>query len=265
VTEWDAAAYARQSSLQAAMAEEELAALDLVGDERVLDLGCGDGRISAAIARRVPRGSVVGVDPSSHMIEFARTRFPAEKSPNLSFEVGDARALAFRAEFDLVVSFNALHWVLRADQALRSIRAALRPAGRAILRFVSGGGRTSLEDVIEMVRAEPRWAPAFAGFVRPYVHPLPEEYARLCVAAGLRVVHEEVRDERWDFGSREAFVAFCRATFVEWTQHLPEGEHDAFIAEVLDRYRAVAVPAPGDENAFRFLQMEVVLAPAEGS
>ena len=265
MTEWDAASYARQSSLQAAMADEELAALDLEGGERVLDVGCGDGKITAAIAGRVPRGSVVGVDPSQHMIDFARSRFGAAEAPNLCFEVGDARSLPFRAEFDLVVSFNALHWVPQQGLALRSIRAALRPTGRARLRFVPGGGRKSLEDVIEDVRAAPRWAGAFSGFRRPYVHCTPEEYARLSAQAGLRLEHEEVRDERWDFHTREAFVAFCRATFVEWTQHLPAIAHDAFIAEVLDRYREVAVEAPGDENAFRFLQMEVVLAPAEGS
>ena len=62
MTEWDAAGYDRQSRLQEAMAEEVLALLDLEGSERVLDIGCGDGRVTAEIADRVLRGSVVGVD-----------------------------------------------------------------------------------------------------------------------------------------------------------------------------------------------------------
>src|SRR5262249_39922285 len=54
--------------------------------------------------------------------------------PNLRFEVADARRLPYRSEFDLVVSFNALHWVQEQEDALRNMRAALKPGGRALLR-----------------------------------------------------------------------------------------------------------------------------------
>src|SRR5437868_8084253 len=102
MTEWNAAEYARISGLQAAMAEEVLALLDLEGSERVLDVGCGDGRITAEIASRVPGGSVVGVDPSEDMISFATDHFGPSIRPNLRFEVADARSLHFWEEFDLV-------------------------------------------------------------------------------------------------------------------------------------------------------------------
>ena len=75
MTEWDAVEYARISGLQAAMAEEVLALLDLKGSERVLDIGCGDGKITAEIAARIPRGSVLGVDASRDMISFAASHF----------------------------------------------------------------------------------------------------------------------------------------------------------------------------------------------
>src|SRR6266478_2732075 len=75
MTEWNAAEYYRRSSLQEAMAQEVLALLDLEGSERILDVGCGDGKITAQIASRAPRGSVVGVDPSRDMIRFAQSRF----------------------------------------------------------------------------------------------------------------------------------------------------------------------------------------------
>ena len=116
------------------------------------------------IAGRVPRGSVLGVDPSHDMIAFATGHFPPSVRPNLRFEVADARRLPYRREFDLVVSFNALHWVPEQEDALRSIRSALRPGGRAILRFVPQGERTSLEDVIEDVRESAGWAEFFRGF-----------------------------------------------------------------------------------------------------
>src|SRR5687768_11343280 len=223
MTEWHASDYSRLSGLQQAMADEQLGRLTLEGGERILDVGCGDGKITAEIAARVPRGSALGVDPSRDMIAFASSRFGPPAQANLRFEVADARRLPYRDEFDLVVSFNALHWVPEQEAALRSIRAALRSGGRALLRMVPSGRRESLEDVIEEIRQQPRWAGSFGGHRRPYLHPSPEEYRTLAERAGFRVVRVHVDDKAWDFRTREGFVAFARATFVEWTQRLPEG------------------------------------------
>jgi hypothetical protein len=145
------------------------------------------------------------------------------------------------------------------DAALASIRAALRPGGRALLRMVPSGPRESLEDVIEEVRQRPRWAGSFAGYRRAYLHPSPEAYRALAERAGFRVVRLQVDDKAWDFRTREGFVAFARATFVEWTQRLAEREWDAFIGDVLDRYRAVAADGAQDAHTFKFYQMEVEL------
>ncbi len=136
MTEWNAAEYARLSALQAAMAGEVLSLLRerLHGDERVLDVGCGNGKVTREIAALVPRGSVVGVDASAKMIEFSSAANSANPSgspspPNLSFEVMDARKLTFREKFDLVVSFNALHWVAEREQPL-ALRDPVRLAER---------------------------------------------------------------------------------------------------------------------------------------
>jgi trans-aconitate methyltransferase len=264
MTEWNADEYARQSSLQQAMANEVLARLDLQGTERVLDVGCGNGRITAEIAARVPRGSVVGVDPSRDMIAFASSHFGPALRPNLRFAEADVRRLPFRDEFDLVVSFNALHWVPEQDAALRSIRSALRSEGQAILRFVPAGERKSLEDVIEDVRRLPKWSDHFQGFHKPYVHLTPEQYAALAERNGFQVLHLDTEEKGWDFKTRRAFLAYCQVTLVEWTRLLPESERSAFILDVLDRYRSVAADRPGEENTFKFYQMNVLLAPRPG-
>lgn len=264
MTEWNANEYARQSSLQQAMASEVLARLDLQGTERVLDIGCGNGKITAEIAARVPRGSVLGVDPSRDMIAFASSHFGSASRPNLRFAEADVRRLSFHDEFDLVVSFNALHWVPEQDAALRSIRSALKSEGRAVLRLVPAGQRKSLEDVIEDVRQLPKWSDYFQGFHKPYVHLTPEQYAALAERNGFRVLDLHTEEKGWDFKTREAFLAFCQVTLVEWTRLLPEGERSTFILDVLDRYRPVAADRPGEENTFKFYQMNVLLAPSPG-
>ncbi len=102
MTEWNAGGYYRQSALQKWVADEHLASLTLADGERVLDVGCGDGKITAEIADRLPEGSVLGVDPAADMIAFARKHF---RRKNLDFAAGDATRLAYREEFDLAVSF----------------------------------------------------------------------------------------------------------------------------------------------------------------
>ena len=259
MTEWDARAYDRVSALQQWLAEKSLARLSLDGDERVLDLGCGDGKVSVEIARHLPHGWVVGVDASHVMIAYAAEKFPTTTHPNLTFRVAGAAQLPFADEFDLVVSFNCLHWVRDQASALRGVRTALVPSGRTHLRFVPHGARKSLEDVIDDTRRAPAWAAYFPDHQPPYLHVTPEEYRALAQSSGLRVERLDVEQEEWDFESRDAFVHFAEATFVEWTRLLPPDRQGAFIDEVLDRYRQLGDGSPDQANVFTFYQMEVVL------
>jgi trans-aconitate 2-methyltransferase len=264
MTEWDAAGYSRISSLQAAMAQEVLALLDLNGSERVLDVGCGEGKITAEIASRVPEGLVVGVDPSHDMIEFAENHFTLATSSgaslrNLRFEVADARSLSFKNEFDLAVSFNALHWIPQQDAALRSIYSALVPDGRAQFRLVTAGARQSLESVVEETRTARGWKAYFKNFQDPYLRLTADEYVALAERSGFRVLRANTRDHAWDFGSRAAFANFSAVGLVAWTDRLPPAERPKFIDDVLDRYHAVAASRAGEENTFKFYQTDVAM------
>ena len=261
MTEWNATGYARIAALQEAMAAEVLGLLHLQGDEHILDLGCGNGKVTAEIAQRLPKGSALGIDASSKMIEFASANFTPPIYPNLQFQTCDIRSLEFHGGFDLVVSFNALHWIPDQATALHAVRKALKPGGQAQLRLVPKGKRKSLEDVLEETRSSDRWIRYFHDFHDPYLHLTPEQYAALAEQCGFRVLRLSTEDQVWDFKSREAFIAFGSVTFVEWTRNLPESEHLTFIQDVLDRYRAVAATRPGEENCFKFYQMDIQLAP----
>jgi len=258
MTEWDARSYARIAGLQEAMAAEVLALLHPKVTDRVLDLGCGNGKVTAQIAALVPDGSVVGVDASAEMIAFAAEKFGPATHHNLRFDVADIRRLRFHEEFDLVVSFNALHWIPDQDVALRSIHSAMRPEAIAQLRLVPDGERKSLETVIEETRQLSRWNRYFQDFLNPYLHLTSEQYAALAERNGFRVQRIHAADKMWDFKDRSAFEASCMVTLIEWTKRLPEGERLAFVKDVLDHYGPIA----GDESIFRFYQMDVTLTRA---
>ena len=161
---WDAADYARSSAGQQQWARELIAKLVLTGTERLLDLGCGDGRISAELASIVKAGSILGVDNSPEMIAMARNNYPPIMYPNLSFQLADASALPFRNEFDVIFSNAALHWVKDHKPVLKGIADSLRPGGRILLQMGGRGNAAMAVSAMDEVRSRPEWCRRFDGF-----------------------------------------------------------------------------------------------------
>ena len=257
MTDWDGQGYQQISALQRHLAQRTLVGLRFRGDERVLDVGCGDGFITRSIAARLPTGSVLGVDASPRMIEVARSR-PDPAGADIRFEVGDVLALPFVDEFDVVVSFNVLHWLVDQQAALTCIAAATKSGGRVIVQQVCAGPRPSLEHLAMQVCARPRWTAAFADFAAPFVHVEPADYPAIAAAAGLRVTDQQVQDLEWDFGSREAFTQWCTVGFADWTERLPSAEVAAWVDDVVTDFQQSA----GRPGLFRFMQLRAELTPA---
>ncbi|MFA6491995.1 MAG: class I SAM-dependent methyltransferase [Candidatus Babeliales bacterium] len=130
---WNSEHYKKYASFQ--NHEWALAALfDHVtfnGDETILDIGCGDGNLTAKIAQKVPSGSVIGIDLSTSMIKAAQQSFNAVA--NLSFEIADATSFSFKQKFDYVTSFFVLHWIEDQLTVLKNIKKALKPNGKTII------------------------------------------------------------------------------------------------------------------------------------
>jgi trans-aconitate 2-methyltransferase len=254
VTDWSGSDYAEISSLQRAMATEALTSLRFAKDDRVLDVGCGDGFLTRAVADMVPNGGAVGVDASPRMIATAHAGGnPAPSGP--WFVVADARRLPFTGSFDAVVSFNALHWVPEQREALAEIASVLRPGGRVLVQVVCAGPRTSLESVAMTVCQSPRWAPWFDGFAAPFLHVDPARYGDLAASAGLTLDNLTVTDREWDFGSREEFTRWCSVGSTAWTDRLPEHDRDQFVADEVQAYEPIA----GGPGLFRYTQMRALL------
>jgi trans-aconitate 2-methyltransferase len=254
MTDWSGRDYADVSGLQRAMITEALGRLDLADDERVLDIGCGDGFLTRAAAAQVPHGYAVGADASPRMIATAR----AAVEPGVSgpwFLVADARRLPFGRCFDVVVSFNALHWVPEQGEALSQIAAVLEPGGRAVIQAVCAGERTSLEAAAMTLTRAAQWAPRFEGYTAPFVHVDPLSYGDLAATAGLTLEHLTVTDREWDFGSRELFERWCTVGTGAWTDRLPVSERAEFVAALVDDYESIA----GQPGLFRYTQMRAEL------
>ncbi|MGF7123167.1 class I SAM-dependent methyltransferase [Rhodococcus sp. AG1013] len=253
--DWDGEQYAQASELQRTMATRALDGLDLDPHGRVLDVGCGDGFVTRMLADRLTDGYAIGVDASPRMIEKAAS---GETDPRVRFMVADARRLPFRDRFDVVVSFNALHWVPEQQQALASIADAARPGARVLIQVVCAGDRVSLETIAMEVAGTPRWVDRFAAFTPPFVHVEPDDYPELAASAGLRVTDLSVHDVTWDFGTREAFAQWCTTGADAWTHRLDPDDRPRFIDDWMRAYEEVS----GRPGLFQYMQMRAALTPS---
>src|ERR1700688_2897528 len=120
---WDPDRYARNARFVSDLGMPVVELLAPQPSERILDLGCGDGALTAKL---VAMGcEVVGVDSSEAQIAGARAL-------GLDARLMDGHALSFRSEFDAVFSNAALHWMRRSDEVIAGVHRALRPHGRFV-------------------------------------------------------------------------------------------------------------------------------------
>jgi trans-aconitate 2-methyltransferase len=235
---WDAEDYHRHSRAQQGWARQLMERLGLQGHEHVLDIGCGDGKVTAEIARRVPRGLVVGIDSAPRMVAFAREHLPTETSPNLRFEIMDARSLAFEGEFDVVFSNATLHWVVDHRPVLAGIRRALRSGGRVFLEMGGRGNAAGVIAVLGTVLDDPRWSAGFTGWEFPYGFHGPEEYSAWLREAGLRPRRMELVPKDMAQKGKPGLAAWIRTTWLPYLERVPDMHREAFISLVVDRYIA---------------------------
>jgi trans-aconitate methyltransferase len=147
-------------------------------DERILDLGCGTGQLTAEIAKC--GALMTGADSSAEMIARARKNYPA-----VSFDVADATKLPYREEFDAVFSNAALHWIRDQPVAVRSIAQALKPGGRLVFEM---GGHGNLQQVLDAGCAAMRSLDVKnPEALIPWYFPTVGEYASLLESAGFDV------------------------------------------------------------------------------
>jgi trans-aconitate 2-methyltransferase len=233
---WDAADYHRHSTAQQAWARELLAKLALAGDEYVLDLGCGDGKVTAEIAAGLPRGTVVGVDSSPEMVRFAREAFPPERYPRMTFEVMDARELRYEDEFDVVFSNATLHWVVDHRPVLAGIARALVPGGRALLQMAGRGNAAAVVETMHALIAEAEWRASFDSFPFPYGFHGPKEYEGWVREAGLRPERVELVAKDMAQAGRQGLAGWIRTTWLPYLERVPQDRRAPLVDALVSRY-----------------------------
>jgi trans-aconitate 2-methyltransferase len=229
---WKGDEYAKNSESQRNTAEEFIQKVTLQGREAILDVGCGDGKITAKMAQMVPNGYVVGVDISASMIERAKKSFSDRK--NLMFQISDAQQLPFLQQFDIITSFTVLQFVLEQKEALQNFKKALKPGGKLWIQMPTGLTKT-MQTALDKMLAQEKWASYLTDFSPPWRFYDVGEYRSLLLSLRFIPTRIEIVKKYQDFPSRSAFEGFLKQIF-PYLRPLPEEEKDLFIAEYVDHY-----------------------------
>jgi trans-aconitate methyltransferase len=219
---WDSALYDDRHSFVWKKAADLIDLLDPQPGERILDLGCGTGHLTAQIAER--RAEVIGLDASASMIAQARQNYP-----KLKFVLADARKFELGSGFDAVFSNAALHWIPEPAPVIASVARALKPGGRFVLEM---GAKGNIARIVEALTT------VLEAAQNPWYFPTAAEYASVLEQQGFEV-EALWTIERWnklehpERGLREWLEMFAGS----WFEGIPAKARGSLITEIESRLR----------------------------
>jgi len=220
--------YFKNSKLQLGAASRLLEICKIKPNETVLDVGCGDGKITAQLSKAAPKGKVIGVDASSSMIVFAKGQHPSSEFPNLEFKLGKIEDQSFKDKFDHIFSFSCFHWVRKPHEALRSLCKSLKKGGE--LTFLTYPQESLYYEFMQKaLKAYPEYKHLSAYNTMLSI----EEYQDILKGSNMSIelfTPREIMTSHSDLDELKAFIKGWLTSFVP----LPESEHDKYINLVIE-------------------------------
>jgi trans-aconitate 2-methyltransferase len=253
---WQAEDYHYHSSVQNDAAVQLLQQIQLKGYEQVLDVGCGDGKITAKLAKRLPNGSAIGIDASPEMIDFACKAFSKDYYPNLIFSVQDAQQFDYGAKLDLIFSSFALQWLPDPGLFFKCAYKSLKFAGYLAVTIPLGIS-AELEKTIKIISTSPRWSTYFQTFSPKWHFITDDEYKQLLEESNFISTQFTVVSQAVIFSSRENFENYV----IQWFPYLnplPQHLKQVFFKQVIDKYLEITSPIENGKVSFKFLRLDLI-------
>lgn len=249
---WEGTQYSKNSQLQYKAAMALLHAQTLRGDENILDVGCGDGKITKEIALMVPKGHVLGIDMSPSMLQLAEQQ---SQIKNTTYQLQDAAQLNFEQQFDLVTSFFCLQWVPNKLAAFQGIYRSLKSGGHVLAIMPTVG---PFAEAPNEIMTEPRWQKYFNNYSDPLADSKDTKYDVYAKQAGLHLSAYRIEPTTTIFPSVDAICNFLRIITPHISRLPTEQEKNDFIRAAVDHYLTEVPPAADGSCQFTFNRIELL-------
>ncbi len=233
---WDAEFYTRNSQVQYTLAMNTLKNITIKGNENVLDIGAGPGQITAVIATKIPQGHVIGIDYAKKMVDYAKQSYTAVT--NLSFSQANALDFSFAEQFDLITSFNTLHWVNPQFLALENIYKHLKPNGILLVNLRRPLAQHEIvTEALIHIALKPEWKVYLWGFIAPeYLKNVTlEEYSKELKRIGFSVELFNDSSLKYKFEDLESLANWMQA-WLPQALLIPVEHRLKYFVEVADYY-----------------------------
>lgn len=236
---FDGEKYKNASLHQKEWGSKLISGFALAGDESILDLGCGDGVLSAQLAELVPDGRVLGIDASRGMIDEANKL----SADNLTFRQMDIGEMDFVEEFDILYSNAALHWVKDHKRLLESSRKALKERGVIHWNFAGHGNCSHFYEIAMRVMNMPEFASSLVGFKWPWYLPTAEEYKELFAGIGFSEFDVSLENADRFFDSESTMIKWIdQPAIVPFLEHIADDSvkikfRERVVDTMVDRFR----------------------------
>ncbi|MBI5273897.1 MAG: methyltransferase domain-containing protein [Chlamydiales bacterium] len=253
---WNAEEYYKNSSIQFESSKKILNQVSFTSFEKILDIGCGDGKITTMIAMLASRGEVIGIDRSPDMISYASQKFQNCSNGKVSFLLKDAEEINYISKFDIIFSSYALHWIQNFAIFADKVYQALKSSGKIVFTIPLGIS-SALERSTEEITQKPEWRIYLHDFRPPWRFFTALEYDQMISQAGFKkevfevIMHKKIFDSRKDF---ENYV-------IQWYPYLQgilEDKRDVFFTEIIDRYLELEPPLTSGEVYFEFQRIDII-------
>ncbi|MCH9628093.1 MAG: Trans-aconitate 2-methyltransferase [Chlamydiales bacterium] len=238
--------YFQNSEPQGRWAREALSDYPIERDASILDFGSKDGKITAALAARVPDGGVTGVDTSGEMVHFASKMFPFYNLHFVHVEDPEFSDFVSIQNYDLVTAFSVLHLHPNPSIVVEALRAHMAPGASFILSIpLEGEPAFFCAAKEEMEKRGWEFDPPTTQVVKMRSE---EEVKHILKHAGFKIVSLEIHEGPNVFSSKKAFVDWCEAACsLNWDY--PEEGRREFFEAVVERYLTLS-PESIDEEGF---------------
>jgi ubiquinone/menaquinone biosynthesis C-methylase UbiE len=229
---WDADEYANASSMQYRQALELIDKIKFNSKDRVLDVGCGDGKISRYISGFLEQGEILGIDITESMLDYAKKT--NESIKNLSFKQMDANCINLaKHSFDKVVSFSCLHWVRNQQSLWNSFHNLLSNNGKVYAGFQVD--HELFWDIVSKYSKMKEWLPYFSDFDDPYNHFTRDQIEDYITSANFRIDRIDEIHQIEYFENYHGIEKFL-SSWVPQFRHLPISISKKFVTKVLEDY-----------------------------